>query len=72
MVPFGGELALEVWRNSAKSGFDSISSFLTCLAMTTRLSPQLGQGSTSCLGSPISIKLFLRALIAFLFKMERN
>ena len=42
-----GDEALDRCKNSAKMGFDSTSSFFTCLAIITRLSPQPGHGSTN-------------------------
>lgn len=61
-----GELVLDTWRNSANAGFVSTSSFFTWRAMMILLSPQLGQVTTSCLGSPISNRVLLRLSRAIL------
>ena len=61
-----GELLRETCKNSAKAGFLSTSSLVTCLAIMILLSPHWTHGTTSCLGSPISSNVFFRLSKAFL------
>ncbi len=67
-----GEFVLETWRKSAKAGLVSTSSFLTWRAMITLLSPQCGQVTTSCRGSPISSKVFFNVSSAVLVHFFKN
>ena len=58
-----------------KAGLVSTSSLVTCRAIMILLSPHWLQGTTSCLGSPISSRVFRRLSKAFLkvrYRIEEN
>ncbi len=69
-APAGAAVGDDICRYSAKSGFDSMSSFLTCLAMMILLSPQVGHGRTSWRVSPNSIALL--RMLSIMARLRRG